>query len=225
MKKINILFFALTLSISVKAGNFYLRAGIDLLPTYDEVTLMGKFKITEKTGKDLASDISAEYTFNITPKWELGLGVATQNHANISNKPYPRLAESGFYRNSNLSTGSIPIYLTSKFNFDELNNGTKLYIKSDLGYSFINSSDRLYQYKSVNSLESEKIELSFNQSLYAGFGLGIEYNNFLFDIMLKVNTLKLEIDGTKASDGDMTHFSDNMNINYSRIVATIGYKF
>lgn len=53
--------------------------------------------------------------------------------------------------------------------------------------------------------------------LYYGIGAGAEYNNFVVDLMYKVNRaeMKAEVDGKRIKK----------DLDYSRITLSVGYRF
>lgn len=88
---------------------------------------------------------------------------------------------------------SLPIYGTIRVNFYEKEK-MKGYLKTELGYSY-NSG-------------------SFDDDIYYGYGLGMQYNKITWDIMYKRNESKFE-----------NAFEKKEKFYYDRISFTSGYTF
>ena len=151
-------------------------------------------------------EFAIENTRNITDNFELGLGVAYQNHAGLKSENRNGVNyEIGKY-------DSAPLYVVGKYNFTTFENGITPYVKANVGYSFnFNSKDG--EIAGVNY--STKIDDGF----YYGVGTGMEYNNFTVDIMYQANQAKVKgtVDG--ATD------SHKKSLDYSRVTLGFGYKF
>ena len=104
------------------------------------------------------------------------------------------------------------MYLTAKYNFN-LNSQIKPYLKANLGYSFnFDPSD----YKEKWEGGSEKYEMKVDNGSYWALGGGLEYTNFIVDLMYAVTIAESEC---KDEDGDKV---DN---DYGRFVLSAGYRF
>lgn len=101
---------------------------------------------------------------------------------------------------------SIPLYLIAKYNFN-LDSNFKPYVKADLGYSFNKGK---YTFK----LDNEETKAKAENGLYAGVGVGLEYNNFLTELSYTLTKSKLKWD-----NGEKDKY-DNRAVRLS-----VGYKF
>ena len=115
---------------------------------------------------------------------EFGAGISYQNHGStksLNDKDFDIKLDMPKFT-------SIPIYLTTKYNIPT-NSNIKPYLKADLGYSFNHNSGDL---KFTDYEETIKISSDIKNGLYFGVGAGVEYNNFVADLMYKVNKAKFE---------------------------------
>lgn len=238
MKKILFGLFALSCVSMASETNFYFRTGADF---------GGKFEVikdewenyTKKDADDFAWEVAVEVTKEIYPNFELGLGVAYQDHG----KP-KKLVE---VENSNTidydvdeyemcGYTSIPLYLTAKYNFKAINNFIP-YIKANIGYSFNDSDDdfksHTVKYNSATNLPVKdpyienpfdtKDKVKIKNGLYCGIGGGFEYNNFTMDLMYQLNKAKAEINFFDEEDN--TNYKVKDDFDYSRFTLSVGYKF
>ena len=61
------------------------------------------------------------------------------------------------------------------------------------------------------------LSTSIDNGMYYGIGAGMEYNDFLVEIMYKVNKADVKVtDGVDKVSGDL---------DYSRVTLSFGYKF
>lgn len=156
------------------------------------------------------------------------------------------------------SFDSLPLYAVGKYKFDDFNvfvDGLKLYIKGDIGWSYNmeRGSTRSSTAVSISADVPEGIipddfltdfgpygaymvmdgHSKIENGLYWGAGIGLEYENWTFDVMYKVNTAKLKGEfrlpvGITTPDGPLfetktSKFSEK--IDYSRVTLSLGYKF
>ena len=194
--------------VPAKYYNVYLRAGGDVYSQFNRVDYEG-VGLGGKSSKGMGYEVALELTKSTLDNMlEVGWGVAYQKHAKFK-------SEDGIFGGVNYdsdldSFDSIPIYLTAKYNFLNFENGAVPYIKGDAGYS-INRN---------NSGEIRFDGLEYNTDVknggYFGLGAGMEYDNFLVDLMYKLNTGKIE--GENDFDWD-----DSLR-NY-RVTLSVGYKF
>ncbi|WP_297487804.1 OmpW family outer membrane protein [uncultured Cetobacterium sp.] len=188
--------------------HIYLRVGGDVASKYSKYKLKtkeeGNLDVSNKKTKGFGYELAVEGTQNITDNLEVGLGLAYQNHS--KNKTYNGndfTAKMGKY-------DSIPLYVTGKYNFDT-ESTLKPYLKANLGYSFnINESK--------SDIDKTSVKTSVKNGLYTGIGAGIEYNNYLVDLMYQINFAKASL-----SNGDET--SGKSKLDYSRVTLSVGYKF
>lgn len=208
--------------------NIYGKVGLDVWSEYDEWKYDG-IKANKKDTKDLGFEIALEGTRNITENFELGLGVAYQNHA----KPKSN-SESTIYSEIESETletkmpkfDSVPLYAIAKYNF-ETGTAWKPYLKATLGYS-INFEDGdaketyTYAYDGNISNGSYKYKTDIKNGLYYGVGAGVEYENLFVDLMYQVNEAKAKL--TDEYEG-VDYGSMKKDFDYSRVTLGFGYKF
>lgn len=155
----------------------------------------------------------------VYPNLELGLGLSYQDHGD------PKKNTTGDWILDNtgdlydLKTEikgfkSVPLYAVAKYNFPVEGN-IKPYIKADLGYSF--NSDKGDVKVSVLGEGSTKYSTKVENGLYYGIGAGAEYNNFVVDLMYKVNRAEIKVN----DEGDRI----KKDLDYSRVTLSVGYKF
>lgn len=239
MKKILFGLVALSLmstTVMAKDINLYLKAGADIHSEFDQIGYEGT-EINSDENDKLGYELALELTKNYGD-FEFGLGIAYQDHGEP--KVGYRGKDSGSYDDGNIQGTykdnvwtsfegykSIPLYLTGKYNFKTFES-VKTYLKLDLGYSFnFDEGDVLYHYdgivtpnnggKPFRDAGTDKISVNIDDGLYLGFGVGLEYNNFVTDLMYKVNKAEIEY-----SD---EYCSVKRDMDYSRITLSFGYKF
>lgn len=181
-------------AIASEGTNLYLGAGIvDIKTTFNK-----KVSENKKEEKLKGGEISAiaEVTKECYPNLELGLGTSYQKH----NK------KSDTGRNYN----SVPIYGVAKYNFT-VSESVVPYLKLNCGYSF-NFDEKEKNTDGVNT------KMKVNNGIYYGIGGGIEYNNFIVELMYKVN--KSDVKFENNQENISKHRSS-----YYRTTLAIGYKF
>lgn len=227
--------------------NIYLRVGGDLYTQFNDISYESIAKLAEKSADGFGFEAALEYTKISTSRaFELGLGIAYQSHAGFKNVDKNILlynvntpTDIFFldYHSDINSFASIPIYITAKYNFPVLYDNFIPYIKADGGYSFNISDDGSVEYRFFDPATSQltvgKGDTKFTNGAYAGLGVGVEYNNFLIDLMFKMNTGKVKstVDYiTYSPDSSSTpiipgSFSFKENVVNYRATLSIGYKF
>lgn len=96
-------------------------------------------------------------------------------------------------------------------------------MKADLGYSFNSDNGDLKNNFIFGATgESgvsgeEKYSTKVENGLYYGIGAGVEYNNFVVDLMYKVNRAEIKVN----DEGDRI----KKDLDYSRVTLSVGYKF
>lgn len=205
------------------AWNFYLRGGADVWSTYNDISFDDfnhDFSLGKKT-KGLGWEAGLEMTRGFwLEHLELGLGVAFQRHARFKSKDGDYLLDGiGYGYDSDLDRfDSVPIYLTAKYNFLPWDNGWTPYLKADAGYS-INRNNGGSIKKSIDNAGAVTyldFDTKIKDGAYMGAGFGIQYGDWLADLMYKVNTGKIE---------GRDEFSWDESIRYSRVTLSVGYKF
>ncbi|MHD0318573.1 outer membrane beta-barrel protein [Fusobacterium sp. THCT1E2] len=214
-------------SLAAEGTNVYLKVGADMFQRFDEVKYEGE-KLNKDKGDNFGYELTVEVMREVYPNFELGLGLSYQDHGDPKS-----IKESGEFEidGGAIANGyekyeipgfkSVPLYITAKYNF-QLEGNIKPYLKADLGYSFnSDNGDAKYTFRGSDAtydyFEDERISVKMKNGLYYGIGAGAEYNNFVVDLMYKVN--KAEI---KANVGEERFKKD---LDYSRVTLSIGYKF
>lgn len=197
IKKIIILGLGIISAISTLASegtNLYLGAGVvDIKGSFNKKTTEDK---KEKKFKGGEISAIAEVTKECYPNLELGLGTAYQKH----NKVFT----------NEITYNSCPIYAIAKYNFN-VNESIIPYLKLNCGYSF-NFNEKE---KKIDNFNTKVI---VDNGIYYGVGGGIEYNNFVIELMYKANRNNIKFENSQES------FSKNKS-SYSRTTLAVGYKF
>lgn len=208
--------YIITETEEVLNNKVYLRAGVNVWSEYDSYSILknsnlGPLKLTDGKKDNLGFEFALEGTRNITDNLELGLGIAYQQNSKLKtySNSFNEKYEMGNYN-------SVPLYVTGKYNITTFSNGITPYIKANLGYSFnFNEKDT----KATDSTGTVLTgNLKVDNGLYYGVGIGMEYNNFLMDIMYQqtVADAKLSYQNTELGKS---------NFDYSRVTLSLGYKF
>ena len=227
MKKLLLLSTILTLGTTTMANtneiirkgenHLYFKAGANVISRYSQYTgknsqIIGNKKITDGKTDDFGYELAIEGTRNLNENFELGLGVAYQRNNNTS-----LYFNSKDERSSMSRYDSIPIYVTGKYNFNLFGNW-RPYFKGNIGYSFnIKEENSIFATKGKPTLYKTKVD----NGLYAGIGVGVEYNDFLIDLTYSVNYAKASLDGINQKDEKIKA----QRFDYSRLILSVGYKF
>lgn len=219
--------------------NIYGKVGVDVWSEYDEWKSNDEYdntKFNKKDTKNLGFEIALEGTRNITENFELGLGVAYQNHAKPKSRTTTEGAADSYGKWSFTSEtempkfDSVPLYAIAKYNF-ETGTAWKPYLKATLGYSFnIKDKDAKDSYLYTSSygqniyedFGTDKFKTDIENGLYYGIGAGVEYENFFVDLMYQVNEAKAKL---KEEYEGTTYDLGKKDFNYSRVTLGFGYKF
>ncbi|MGL4393323.1 MAG: hypothetical protein ACRCSK_07830 [Fusobacteriaceae bacterium] len=175
-----------------------------------------------------------QVTWNATSDFEYGIGTGYQAHTQRKSIPYSKISEpyknggsevyQDTYNSSTLlpSFDSIPLYLIARY---KVSTGGEVspYFEFDIGYSFniMNQNGKFeesYFDDSINktssyTLENSDLGIEAKDGIYFGFGLGLEYKIYVFDIMYKKNLADY-----KFQDGIISDSS------YSRVTISAGVK-
>lgn len=190
-------------TFSKSETHIYTRAGFGL-GVYDEISTEG-VNLNDTESDTPPTEISLEVTRDVTENLELGLGVSYQNHGNVGRKTFYDYEEGETWSAKMPSYNSVPVYVVGKYNFGTTTKGYKPYVKADLGISFNNTDDAEF--------DGEKIHVSISNGVYAGLGVGVEKDNFVFDVSYKFNQAKLKEDG------------ETYKYNSNRVMMSVGYRF
>ncbi|MGL6097989.1 MAG: OmpW family outer membrane protein, partial [Fusobacteriaceae bacterium] len=200
---------AVPVVVAAPAYNIYAKAGLDVWSEYDTYKFDGIGQ-NDKDTDNFGFELALESTKNITDNFELGLGVAYQNHAGTE--------ENTIDENAKLEMpkyDSVPVYAVAKYNFN-IDSAFKPYLKANLGYSFnFENGDA----EDIYSDEIFEYSTNVKNGLYYGAGVGVEYNNFFTDVMYSVNEAKATL---KNEDGESL---GKKSFDYSRVTLGFGYKF
>lgn len=156
-------------------------------------------------------ELTFEATREIYPNLEFGAGISYQNHGStkaLVDREYDVKLDMPKF-------SSVPIYLVTKYNIPT-NSNIKPYLKADLGYSF-NHSSGSFKVTEYDLEETRKFSSDIKNGLYFGIGAGVEYNNFVADLMYKINKAKFETSTPYGKTKD--------DFDYSRVTLSVGYKF
>lgn len=192
-----------SMAMAAEGTNLYLKTGADISGKFDKVNILGE-NANKSESDRLGFDLTAEVTKEVYPNLELGLGLSYQDHGR------PESVNHQGEKIQNTGYKSLPIYGVVKYNLP-LESNIKPYLKADLGYSFnFDEKDLKTSNLSINS--------SIDNGLYYGLGAGAEYNNFVVELMYKVNRADVQYNG----DGKK---SPKFDYDYSRTTLSIGYRF
>lgn len=199
-------------ALASEGTNLYLSTGIDISGKFEETKISDGKKSEKLNGhksENSGFELTAEVTREIVPNLELGLGLSYQDH----DKPESLYISSEKINIENTGYKSMPLYLVGKYNIPVESN-IKPYIKANLGYSFNFGENDLILKEPKDSF---KVETSIDNGLYYGIGAGVEYNNFIVELMYKANQADVEYKsaGMKFKEG----------YDYSRTTLSFGYKF
>lgn len=197
-------------ALASEGTNLYLSTGIDISGKFEEAKIT-KGKDSQKLNKHDSEksgfELTAEVTKEMVPNLELGLGLSYQDH----DRPEALHVSSEKVTIKNTGYKSMPLYLVGKYNIPVESN-VKPYLKANLGYSF-NFGEKDLSFKGVDG----KLGTSIDNGLYYGLGAGVEYNNFIVELMYKVNQADVEYKGAGIKVKD--------SYDYSRTTLSFGYKF
>lgn len=193
-----------SMAMAGEGTNLYLKTGLDISGKFDKVEVAPGQSLNKSESDRLGFDLTTEVTREFYPNLELGLGLSYQDHGR------PEAGKVGNYKFQNTGYKSLPIYGVAKYNIP-MEGNIKPYLKADLGYSFNLDEKDLKG-------EAGKIKMSVDNGLYYGLGAGVEYNNFVVELMYKVNRAEVqhEYNGKKSSKYDY---------DYSRTTLSFGYRF
>ena len=194
-----------SMAMAAEGTNLYLKTGADISGKFDKVNILGE-NANKSESDRLGFDLTAEVTKEVYPNLELGLGLSYQDHGR------PEYIRNGNDKVQNTGYKSLPIYGVAKYNIP-LESNIKPYLKADLGYAY-NFGEK----DAIETWDGPIAKTSVDNGLYYGLGAGIEYNNFLFEVMYKVNKADINY---SFNDGEKLKKS----YDYSRTTLSIGYKF
>ena len=216
MKKVLLGLFALA-SISAVAAegvNVYGRLGLDVYSHYNKLVDREDGQTLLKAKGKVAPSIALEVTKDLGSNFEAGLGLGYVWHGK---RDYKETDDKDEYTAKFPAINSIPLYVTGKYKFDT-GSDIKPYVKVDLGYSFNKMKKSMIGTgKNLTTGDTGTVTvegLKAKNGLYAGIGVGLEYNNVTAD-------LSYVFTGAKYKDID----GDTAKANKGALRLTVGYKF
>ena len=217
MKKVLLGLFALA-SVSAVAAegvNVYGRLGLDVYSHYNKLVDREDGQTLLKAKGKVAPSIALEVTKDLGSNFEAGLGLGYVWHGK---RDYKETDDKDEYTAKFPAINSIPLYVTGKYKFDT-GSDIKPYVKVDLGYSFNKMKKSMIGTgKNLTTGDTGTVTvegLKAKNGLYAGIGVGLEYNNVTAD-------LSYVFTGAKYKYKDE---SDADKANNSAVRLTVGYKF
>ncbi len=200
-------------------GYVELRGGWDFWSEYDEFSDDG-FKVLEKGADESGYEFAIEM-YKSWPNFDLGLGLAYQDHAERDSRDlYADLSvgdgptERYFEHFSGGEYKSIPVYLTGKYKINYWDWAVTPYLKAMVGYSF-NFDEKDID---VSGTQSYKVSTDIDDGWYWAAGIGMEYNNFTMDVMYGINYADMDWKYDEANKGSFSN-------DYERVTLSVGYKF
>jgi len=210
MKKLFLLVLIVLSTVSFAESDFYIntKVGGDIISGYKKIyDDDGNTFLSDKT-KGFGGEVAVEGYKILNENIDLGLGVAYQVHATRKHFDYTSNVDV-----SGVQYSSIPVYVTGRYNF-LLNSEAVPYLKTNLGYSFnFDSSD--LETKNTTNGDKRTDSTDVTGGLYWGIGAGIEYKNYIMELMYAINKCK-----ASTKDNDSKERAD-----YDRISLSVGYKF
>lgn len=210
MKKILLGLMVLSFTaIAADETKLYFKTGLDISREFKNDYIRGDVSNRGVDGEG-GFEFAIEGTREFYPNLELGLGIALQDHGKPDkvslsyNQTFQIIKNTGYK--------SLPVYAIVKYNIP-LESSIKPYLKADLGYAY-----NFGEEDAREILDGPIAKTSVDNGVYYGLGAGIEYNNFLFEIMHKVNKADISY---SFNDGD--HLKGKYD--YSRTTLSVGYRF
>lgn len=205
MKKILVAFLLLsTLSFSKYSKYLEVKVGKEVSSTYDGIREFILGDVLSEETKNSGYKISLEGMMEIDSKIDLGLGIAYHKQADR------KVSHSLIWDYRGSQYDSVPLYLVGKYKF--LTN-TKFtpYVKFNVGYAFLVNKESLFDER-VN----RENPVLFENKGYFAIGGGLEYDNFVLEIMYSE---------TKAKYYFETEKKNTFSTGYNNIILSAGYKF
>ncbi|MGL4970276.1 MAG: hypothetical protein ACRC5G_04720 [Cetobacterium sp.] len=186
-------------------GYINLRGGWDFWSEYGDFSKndanLDRYNLSNKT-KDFGGEVALE-AYKAWDKFDLGLGVAYQDHMNREATTDDLVTYEG------VEYKSVPVYLTGRYNVNYWDWAVTPYLKANIGYSF-NFDSKDYK------VGSDRYSTSVDDGLYWAAGIGMEYQAFNVDVLYGANYAKSKV------NGDVNEKFDN---DYERVTLSVGYRF
>ena len=197
-----------SMALYAEGNKVEVRGGFDFGSTfqhnYNDVSEDAKFSY----------ELGAEYRRELPSNFELGVGLAYQDHGKLKSKSnykgtYSYTVDGDLY-------DSIPLYVTGRYNFKNSTEVTP-FVKVNLGYSF-NMNDGTVKVKYDDGSEAN-FDVDAKNGFYYGVGAGLTYKGFVADLSYQANFSDVDF---KYSDGTL-HQSSKADFN--RVTLGLGYTF
>lgn len=191
-------------ALYAEGNKIEVRGGFDLGQRYS----ISNNSLLDKDAK-FSYELAVEYRKELPYNFELGAGIAYQDHGKTKSKTTNGIeAQGDFY-------DSVPLYVTARYNFKNSTEVTP-YLKTNLGYSFnVNDGSVKAKYAGVEA----KSDINAKDGFYYGVGGGLEYKGFVVDLSYQRNYSKVE---GKNSQGLKVN---NGNADFDRVTLGFGYNF
>ena len=183
------------------------RAGFDLGSTFQH----NYYDVSEDA--KFSYELAIEYRKELPYNFELGAGLAYQDHGKLKSQSNYRGSYS--YTTEGDLYDSIPLYVTGRYNFK---NSTEItpYIKANVGYSF-NMNDGTMKLK-YNDGTQVDLDVEAKNGFYYGLGAGVTYKGFVADLSYQANFSDVDF----KSNGTTVESS---KADFSRVTLGLGYTF
>ena len=190
-----------SMAVYAEGNKVEVRAGFDFGSTFQH----NYYDVSEDA--KFSYELGAEYRKELPYNFELGVGLAYQDHGKVKTGNYYGYSTEGDLYDS------IPLYVTGRYTFKNSSEFTP-YVKANLGYSF-NVNDGKITVKDASG--EENFDINAKNGFYYGLGLGVEYKGFIADLSYQVNFSDIE-DG---SDG----YINSSKADFQRVTLGLGYNF
>lgn len=162
--------------------------------------------VTKKDAK-FSYELVVEYRRELARNFELGVGLAYQEHGKVKTGNYNGYSTDGdFY-------DSIPLYITSRYTFKNSTEVTP-YIKTNIGYSFNVNDGTLKVKEAAGEVD---YDVNAKNGFYYGVGFGVEYKSFVADLSYQINYADIEL-------GNNSNLR-NSKADFQRFTLGLGYNF
>ena len=198
MKKALLIMGLISSLVFAEGNRLEVRAAIDLGQEFNH-----NYRNLKKEAK-FSYEQAIEYRRELASNFELGVGLAYQDHGKIKTGNY-----NGYSTEGDLYD-SVPLYITSRYTFKNSTEYTP-YVKTNIGYSF-NVNDGTLKEKSV--LGETEYDVTAKNGFYYGVGFGLEYKNFIADLSYQINYADIEGNNLNSSKADFQRFTLGLGYNF-----------
>ena len=169
----------------------------------------------------------AEYRREVLPNFQIGAGL--EFRLSSLNEPDDENDGSYVYVYDYGNLISIPLYVTSRYNFKNSSEFTP-YVKANLGYA-INSGkvDGITKYTNFSGVDTDvrDYKRKLKNGMFYGIGTGVEYKNFLVDLSYDITYSKLDTQAYIYDGYYNTTTQENFEskFNTQKLTLSLGYQF